>query len=380
MPQTNDPPLITSRAQTREVVAHREAARTGILLVNLGTPEAPTPKALRAYLKQFLGDPRVIEVPRPIWWFILNGIILPFRAPRSARAYASVWTEQGSPLMTASRELADALHDKLQTNSDRLEVILAMTYGQPSIDAAVEQLRDRNIQRLLVLPMYPQYSATTTAPIFDQLTRALRRLRWLPELRFINDYYREDGWVDAIADSIRSFQIEHGKPEKLLFSFHGIPKKYLQLGDPYHCQCRVSARRITERLGLADDSWELSFQSRLGRAEWLKPYTDKTLERMAGEGIRNVQVICPGFSIDCLETLEEIAMEGREEFIEAGGERLDYIPCLNAGSAHVRFLARLCYKHGQGWPDFDGVRPPDTAELEARVERADRVAERLNLD
>ncbi|TVQ28077.1 MAG: ferrochelatase [Wenzhouxiangella sp.] len=374
------PDKAENRAEVRSVPAHARPPRAGVLLVNLGTPDAPTPKALRRYLKEFLGDRRVVEVPRPIWWLILNGIILPFRAPRSAKAYKSVWTEHGSPLLVSSRQLADSVQTEIDKTMPRVRVMLAMNYGQPSIDQAVDRLRAENIQRLLVLPLYPQYSATTTASVFDRVTRSLSRLRWLPELRFINDYCNESSWLDAIADSIRSYQARHGQPDRLLFSFHGIPKRNLMSGDPYYCQCQASARQIVSRLDLADEDWQVSFQSRLGKAEWLKPYTDKTLEKMAKDGIRRVQVICPGFSIDCLETLEEIAMENREEFIEAGGESLDYIPCLNNDPVHVRLLAELARKHGQGWPEFAGQVGAGESELSARVTRADRAAEFLGLD
>ncbi len=374
------PDQARTRLEVRKTPGHAQPPRAGLLLVNLGTPDAPTPKALRRYLKEFLGDPRVVEVPRPIWWLILNGIILPFRAPRSAKAYKSVWTEHGSPLLTSTRQLADGIQAELGKRSPRVRVMMAMNYGQPSIDQAVDRLRAENIQRLLVLPLYPQYSATTTASVFDRVTRSLSRLRWLPELRFINDYCNESAWLDAIADSIRYFQAKHGKPDRLLFSFHGIPKRNLLNGDPYYCQCQASARQIVSRLDLAEQDWQVSFQSRLGKAEWLKPYTDQTLAQMAKDGIRRVQVICPGFSIDCLETLEEIAMENREEFIEAGGESLEYIPCLNAEPVHVRLLADLAHKHGQGWPEFAGQVAVGESELSARVTRADQAAEFLGLD
>lgn len=372
--------LVQSRTAVRDTPGHARPPRAGVLLVNLGTPDAPTPKALRRYLKEFLGDRRVVEVPRPIWWLILNGIILPFRAPRSAKAYQSVWTEHGSPLLVSSRQLADRVQTELTSTLPRVRVMLAMNYGQPSIDQAVDRLRDENIQRLLVLPLYPQYSATTTASVFDRVTRSLSRLRWVPELRFINDYCNEPAWLDAIAASIRNFQARHGQAERLLFSFHGIPKRNLLAGDPYYCQCQASARQVANRLDLAEKDWQVSFQSRLGKAEWLKPYTDQTLAQMAKDGIRRVQVICPGFSIDCLETLEEIAMENREEFIEAGGESLEYIPCLNDDPVHVRLLADLARKHGQGWPEFAGQVAVGESELSARVTRADRAAEFLGLD
>ncbi len=372
-------PLIKTREATRQVPAHRKAPRTAVLMVNLGTPDAPTASALRRYLRQFLSDPRVIEVPKPIWWLILNGIILPFRAPKSARAYASIWTDQGSPLLIQNRALAQKLEKTLHQTLPRVDVMLAMSYGQPSIDQAIDRLRAENIQRLLVLPMYPQYSATTTASVFDAVTRSLSRLRWLPEVRFINDYCNEPGWLDAIAHSIKQYQAEHGQPDQLMFSFHGIPKRNLMAGDPYYCQCQASARQIIERLDLPDGRWVTTFQSRLGKAEWLKPYTDKTVAALAKKGVKNLAVITPGFAADCLETLEEIKEENREEFLAAGGERLDYIPCLNDSDAHVKLLTDLCKKHGQGWPEFAGQKAVGDEALEARVERSDQAAERLKL-
>ncbi|WP_376694595.1 ferrochelatase [Wenzhouxiangella sp. EGI_FJ10409] len=371
--------LVDTIDATRQVNAHREAARAAVLMVNLGTPEAPTAKALRPYLRQFLSDRRVIEVPRPIWWFILNGFIVPFRSPKSAEAYARVWTEHGSPLLVESRKLAHKLEAELQSDLPRIKVMLAMSYGQPDIDSAIDRLRRENIQRLLVLPMYPQYSATTTASVFDQVTNSLQRLRWLPEVRFINDFHHEESWQAAVADAIGRFRAEREKPDKLLFSFHGIPRKNLLAGDPYYCQCQASARAIADRLGLAGEEWMVTFQSRLGRAEWLKPYTDKTLEKLAKEGVKKLQVVCPGFSIDCLETLDEIAVEGREEFIEAGGESLEYIPCLNDSPQHVKVLSNLCRRHGQGWVEFDGGRDVGESRLQARVERAAAAAEQLGL-
>lgn len=379
MPGSREP-LVDTIDAARRVNAHREAARAAVLLVNLGTPEAPTARALRPYLKQFLSDRRVIEAPKLLWWFILNGYILPFRSPRSAKAYARVWTEHGSPLLVESRSLAHKLEADFQQDLPRVKVILAMTYGRPDIDSAIDRIRRENIQRLLILPMYPQYSATTTASVFDRVTDSLKRLRWLPEVRFINNFHHDENWLSAVAESIRRFRRGREAPDKLLFSFHGIPKRNLLAGDPYYCQCQASARQVAGRLGMADEEWMVTFQSRLGRAEWLKPYTDRTLEELAKQGKKKLQVVCPGFSVDCLETLDEIAVEGREEFIEAGGDSLEYIPCLNDCPDHVKALSALCRQHGQGWPEFAGGRDAGESDLEARIERSARAADELGLD
>ncbi|MFW5927134.1 MAG: ferrochelatase [Wenzhouxiangella sp.] len=372
--------LIESVEQAGQVGAHRQSPRTGVLLVNLGTPDAPTAPALRRYLREFLSDRRVVEAPRAIWWPILYGIILPFRSPRSAGAYRRVWTEHGSPLLTVSRSLAGSLERELRTTSPQISVLLAMTYGRPSIDQAIDRLRRENIQRLLVVPLYPQYSATTTASVFDRVTDSLKRMRWLPETRFVNDYHNEAAWLDAVSASISDFRSRHDRAEKLVFSFHGIPKRNLPAGDPYYCQCQASARRIAERLELDDAEWLVTFQSRLGRAEWLKPYTDQTLKQLASDGIGTVQVVCPGFAVDCLETLDEIANENREEFLHAGGKSLDYIPCLNDSDVHVKVLADLCRRHGQGWPEFAGARAVAESELARRPARAERAARQLGLE
>jgi ferrochelatase len=323
---------------------------TGVLLTNLGTPDSPAPRDVRRYLKQFLWDPRVVELARPLWWLVLNLIILNTRPRRSARAYAKVWTDEGSPLLVISRRQHAALQAALDARLDTpVRVALAMCYGNPSIPAGLAELRDAGVRRVLVLPLYPQYSATSGAAIFDAVTQELRRWRAVPELRFINDYYDHPAYIAALADSVRAFQAEHGVPERLLMSFHGIPQEYADKGDPYPCQCEVTAERLAQALGLTQVQWQFSFQSRLGPKDWLKPYTDRTLETLGRQGVKDVQVICPGFSADCLETLEEIAMENRDVFLEAGGTEYRYIPCLNDRPAHIDFLAQLVERHLQGW-------------------------------
>ena len=329
---------------------HDRADRTGVLMVNLGTPDAPDRASVRRYLKEFLWDPRVVEVPRPVWWFALNGIILNTRPGRSARAYQKIWTDQGSPLLVISRKQRAALEELLEFRlGSKVPVALGMRYGKPSIRSALEELRDGGVRRILVLPMYPQYSATTTASIFDAVSSELRGWRWLPELRFINHFHDDPGYISALADSVRRHRAEHGDADRLLMSFHGIPEEYFHQGDPYFCECQKSGRLLAESLGLDSTQWQLSFQSRLGPKQWLQPYTDQTLEQLAGDGIRSVQVMCPGFSADCLETLEEIAMENREVFLNAGGERYEYIPCLNDDAEHIAMLADLVDRHTQGW-------------------------------
>ncbi len=362
---------------------HRRTAGSAVLLVNLGTPEAPTPRALRRYLGEFLADPRIVETPRWLWWLILHGIILRIRPRRSARAYAKVWTERGSPLMAFSRDLSDKLASNLTLAEQApVKVALAMRYGEPSISNVLRELRGAGIRRLLVIPMYPQYSATTTASVYDAVVDELRGWRWLPELRWVADYFEHPPWISAVADSIRDYWREHGQAERLLFSFHGIPKRYLINGDPYHCQCHASARLIASELGLDDSQWQLTFQSRFGREEWLRPYTDKTLEALPAQGIRNVQLVCPGFAVDCLETLEENAMENREIFLHAGGESFGYIPALNDSDAHVQALATLVRRHSAGWPEFsaDWDASAESEHRQAQDKKAKRIAAELGYE
>jgi protoporphyrin/coproporphyrin ferrochelatase len=332
--------------------SHGTPGRLGILLVNLGTPTAPTTSAVRRYLREFLWDPRVIEVPRPLWALVLFGFIQWFRAPRSAAAYRQIWTEQGSPLMVGSLAIRDALRDELGRRIPGLHSVeLAMRYGEPSIATVLAGMRAENVRRLLVLPLYPQYSATTTASAIDAVTQVMQRTRWIPELRTINHYHDHTALVMALSETIEARRAERGGLGHLLFSFHGLPQRYLDAGDPYHCQCQKTARMVAERLHIAPDKWSVAFQSRVGREPWLAPYTDQVLQQLGAAGA-DVTVICPGFSVDCLETLEEIALRGRDTFLAAGGGGFDYVPCLNEHADHVRMLAELVMEHTAGWPEL----------------------------
>ncbi|HEY7638459.1 MAG TPA: ferrochelatase [Steroidobacteraceae bacterium] len=327
---------------------HGSAAGLGALLVNLGTPDAPTPAAIRRFLAEFLWDPRVVEAPRWLWWLALHGVILRIRPSRSAHAYRQIWTPEGSPLLLHTRALVDKVRGALQRQLPAA-VALGMSYGSPGIPEALEQLRRAGARRLVVLPLYPQYSGTTTASVFDRVTAQLQRWRWVPELRFIGNYHDDPAYIEAIAASIREHWRAHERGH-LLFSFHGVPQRYLLAGDPYHCQCLKTARLVTDALGLDAGAWSVSFQSQVGREEWLRPYTDATLLRMAREGQRRVSIVCPGFATDCLETLEEIAIRNRALFLANGGEFYDYIPALNASDAHAAFLADLIGRHARDWP------------------------------
>jgi len=346
---------------------HKSNDSTGVLFCNLGTPTSPTPAAVRRFLRAFLSDPRVVEIPRPIWWVILNFIILPFRPRHVAKAYESVWMDRGSPLMVISEDQRDALAAELtaQTGTE-LPVALAMCYGNPSIPQAMEKLRKQGVRRLLVLPAYPQYSATTTAAVFDIVSRECQRLRWIPELRMINNYHDDPRYIAALAASVNEFRDKNSSSQRLLMSFHGLPEAMLLAGDPYYCQCQATARLLAEKLGLADDEWAISFQSRLGKAKWLQPYTDKTLEQWAKDGVNSVDVICPGFAADCLETLEEMAMQNRDVFLENGGKQYRYIPALNADNSHIHLFAGLVLQHTQGWPQ----NVQNSSNLELREQRA----------
>lgn len=324
-------------------------ADIAVLLLNLGTPAAPTPRAVRRYLAQFLSDVRVIDYPRWLWLPLLHGVILRLRPRRSARAYAKIWTPQGSPLLVNSRGLAEKLATACA--SDGVSVSLAMRYGEPATAEVVDRLLAVGMRRLLVLPLYPQYSATSTGTAIQAVFSALERQRWLPELRTIGDYCGAPEYISALGDSVERYWKIHGRGARLLLSFHGIPERYVTAGDPYREQCLTTATLLRQRLGMDESSLIMSFQSRVGRERWLAPYTDEILPQLAADGVDHVQVLCPGFSVDCLETLEEIAIRGREQFVGGGGQRLDYIPALNDTEAHVQLLRSLIQRHTREWLD-----------------------------
>jgi ferrochelatase len=329
----------------------REPA-VGVLLVNLGTPAAPTPAAVRRYLAEFLWDPRVIEVPRVLWWSILHGVILRLRPRRSAATYAEIWQPEGSPLLLYSQALADRLQEALDARyAGRVRVRLAMRYGNPSMAEAMNALREEGIGRLLLLPLYPQYSATTTASVIDRAGEILKLWRVIPAFRTIDDYHDEPAYVAAIASSIRHHWDAAGRGERLLFSFHGIPRQYCAAGDPYPERCKETARLVAAQLELSETDHAVAFQSRFGLREWVRPYTDETLREWARGGCRRVDIVCPGFAVDCLETLEEIAIRNRDDFIAAGGAELRYVPALNASQDHAAALAGLVGRHLCGWLD-----------------------------
>jgi ferrochelatase len=320
---------------------HQTPQKIGVLICNLGTPASYRTKDVRRFLRQFLSDGRVVEIPKIIWWFILNGLILTLRPSKSAKLYKSVWTKEGSPLLVLSKKLIEKI--KL-ISGDHCEVELAMRYGNPSMEDALLSLKNKNCRKLIVLPMFPQYSGTTTGSIFDEVTRVLSKWRWVPSLNFVNSYHDNDDYIDALADSI-SGQIKKASPQKIVFTYHGIPKRNFDLGDPYQCYCQKTTRLVAEKLNLKEDDYITTFQSRFGPAEWLKPYTSDTMEALPSKGIKNVLVVAPAFSVDCLETIEEIDQENKEIFLNAGGEKFTYIPCLNDSDGQVNFFKKLIDKH-----------------------------------
>ena len=340
---------------------HGIAPATAVLLCNLGTPDEPTAAALRRYLAEFLSDPRVVEIPRAVWLPLLHGVILRVRPARSARKYASIWTPEGSPLKAWTEKQSRMLGGYLGQRGHRVIVRHAMRYGSPSIASVLDGLKAEGVTRVLVVPLYPQYSGTTTASVIDAVGTWSAQVRAVPEFRFINRYHDDAGYIDALAKRVTEHWQTHGRGDRLILSFHGVPKRTLLLGDPYHCECQKTARLLGERLGLPASRLTVTFQSRFGKAEWLQPYTEPTLVALAKEGVKSVDVMCPGFTSDCLETLEEIAQEARHAYLAAGGQAFQYIPCLNDQHEWIVALANLAIRHLQGW---DTKGQPDAGSLE----------------
>ncbi|MFV0679724.1 ferrochelatase [Ottowia sp.] len=328
-----------------------QGARTGVLLCNLGTPDAPTPAATRRFLAEFLSDRRVVEIPAALWKPVLHGLILRTRPAQSAAKYKTIWLPEGSPLMVFSRKQAVMLRGYLgERGHHAVSVRLAMRYGSPSIASQLDELAARGCTRVLVLPLYPQYSGTTTASVIDAVSAWTRRTRHVPELRFVNRFHDDPGYIRALTRAVHQSWQSHGRPDKLVMSFHGVPERTRTLGDPYVAECQQTARLLASRLALKDDEWCLSFQSRFGKAQWVGPATQATLEQLGRSGAARVDVVCPGFVSDCLETLEEIAIEGRDAYLAAGGKEFHFIPCLNDQPAWVTALAEIAQDHMQGWP------------------------------
>ena len=345
---------------------HGTPEKTGILLVNLGTPDAPTAQAVRPYLKEFLSDPRVVEIPKPIWWLILNGIILNVRPKKSAAKYASIWMKEGSPLRVYTAKQTALLQGYLgQRTQAPFVVDYAMSYGKPSIASVMQKLKAQNCTRILIVPMYPQYAASSTATVFDRVFGAVQTMRNAPAVRTIKHFHDDAGYIKALAANVNDYWMKNGRPEKLVMSFHGVPRYTLEKGDPYHCECHKTGRLLAEELHLKAEQYVVSFQSRFGKAEWIKPYTTATLLELGKHKTRRVDVVCPGFVADCLETLEEIAMEGKEDFLHAGGGEYHYIPCLNVRDDWMHALTDLVMGNLQGW-----LEEPDAGELEQSRLRA----------
>lgn len=350
---------------------HGSIAKTGILLVNLGTPQAPTAAAVRPYLRQFLSDPRVVEISRPLWWLILNLFVLPTRPRKSAEKYALIWTKEGSPLAVHTARQATLLKGYL---GERIKtphaVAWAMRYGQPSVETTLHDLRAQGCDRILVLPLYPQYAGSTTASTFDAVFDAVKRMRNAPALRLVKHYHDHSAYIAALAKSVNEYWMANGRPDKLLMSFHGVPRFTLDRGDPYHCECHVTARLLAAELGLATDRYVVTFQSRFGRAQWLQPYTMQTVRELGKRKTGRLDVVCPGFVSDCLETLEEIAVENKAAFLRAGGGEFHYIPCLNERHEWIQALARIAAENLQGWAATDWEAAPALRAAAASRERA----------
>jgi ferrochelatase len=348
---------------------HGTVAPAGVLLINLGTPEAPTAQALRPYLKQFLSDPRVVEIPRAVWWLLLNGIILNTRPAKSAEKYKTIWTPEGSPLKVHTQRQAQALQAALAERADDAPVVVewAMRYGKPSVQAGLAALREQGCDRVLVVPLYPQYAGSTTGSSYDAVFAALQESRNVPALRFVKQFHDHPAYIGALAASVQAYWAEHGRGDRLVMSFHGVPRFSHDKGDPYHCHCHKTGRLVAEALGLPKDAYVVTFQSRFGKAEWLKPYTQETIEALGRAGVGRVDVICPGFVSDCLETLEEIAIENRAAFLSAGGRDFHYIPCLNERPEWIGALAGIALNEMQGW--LGSGRDPERVRAEAARSR-----------
>lgn len=351
-----------------EAYEHGTAARTAVVLFNLGTPAAPTAPAVRRYLREFLSDRRVVEVPRAVWLPLLHGIIVPLRSPKTAAKYASIWQPEGSPLAVATAALERAMQAEMQRRGHHVIVRHAMRYGEPATAAVLEELHAQAVTRVLGVPLYPQYSAATTATALDAVAQWLRGKRRQPALRWVRSFADHGAYIGALADKVRAHWAAHGEPERLVMSFHGMPRRTLMRGDPYHCECRKTARLLGEALGLDPSRYLVAFQSRFGAEAWLQPYTEPTLRELARSGVKRVDVVCPGFVADCLETLEEIAMEGKRAFLSSGGSEFHYIPCLNADPGWVQALAGMLEDELQGWPTRE---TPDEAALQASRQRAE---------
>ena len=329
---------------------HDYVSKTGVLLINLGTPKAPTSKALRPYLKEFLSDRRVIEIPRALWWFILNGLILNTRPVQSAKKYASIWEQSGSPLYTHTQQQTALIKTHLSEMGLRnLLVDFAMRYGSPSVDDVISRMSEQGVERLLVIPLYPQYAGSSSASAMDQVFRVLMKLRNMPEIRTVRHFHDDVGYIRALADKVRAHWRKYGNGDKLIMSFHGVPRFTRDKGDPYHCECHKTARLLSEELGLSKQQYQVCFQSRFGRTEWLQPYTSEVLSQLGRDRTAKLDIICPGFIVDCLETLEEIAIEGKETFLSQGGGEYRYISCLNEDPKWILAISAIIQKNLTGW-------------------------------
>jgi len=348
--------------------------RIGIVLINLGTPTAPTASALRPYLKEFLSDRRVVEIPRALWWLILNGIILNTRPRKSAEKYASIWQSGGSPLKVHTEGLAKALGEELRRRTPYPVLVeYAMRYGQPDVAGAIERLKQAGCSRILAFPLYPQYAASSSATALDAVYRVMLKSRNMPALRTSRHYHDHPGYIQSLKTSIEAYWAENGRPDLLLMSFHGVPRYTLDRGDPYHCECHKTGRLLAEALGLSRDQYRVTFQSRFGRTEWIKPYTDATLEELGHSGVRRVDTVCPGFAADCLETLEEIAMEGKATFLSAGGSEYHYIPALNTRPDWIAALADITLAELSGWLPNDWDAEAELQAMQLRAQRAENL-------